>query len=106
MRFGETIENIIPAPKNAVPSPQSMTVPTLRDQHVAEIHARGGLAWQVSSGYNQRSRGEAQIGRWKGVIGPKLKARRFENQKTEVRTAVNVLKKMAGLGRPEFEAVM
>jgi hypothetical protein len=45
------------------------------------------------------------MGRWKGVIGPKLQARCFENQKTEVRIAVNVLNKMTGLGRPEFEAV-
>ena len=29
---------------------------------------------------------ETQIGRWKGVIGPKLKARSFENQKTEDRS--------------------
>lgn len=104
--FGETVEIIIPPPKNAVPSPQSMTDPTHRDRHISEIHARGRLAWQVSSGYNQRSRVEAQMGRWKGMIGPKLQARCFENQKTEVRIAVNVLNKMTGLGRPEFEAVV
>jgi hypothetical protein len=66
----------------------------------------GRLAWQVSSGYNQRSRGEAQIGRWKGVIGPKLKARNFENQKREVKVAVTVLNKTAKLGRPEIEAII
>jgi hypothetical protein len=56
--FGETVEIIIPPLKNAVPSPQSMTDPTRRDRHIAEIHARGRLAWQVNSGYNQRSRGK------------------------------------------------
>ena len=45
------------------------------------------------------------MGRWKGVIGPKLKARNFENQKTEVRIGVSVLNEMTNLGRPEFEAV-
>jgi hypothetical protein len=104
-RFGDAVEIIIPPPKNAVPSPQSMTDPTLRDRHIAEIHACGRLAWQVSSGYNQRSRVETQMGRWKSVVGPKLQARRFENQKTEVRIAVNVLNKMTELGRPEFEVV-
>ncbi|MFT6695682.1 MAG: hypothetical protein ACJAXU_001181, partial [Paracoccaceae bacterium] len=53
----------------------------------------------------QRSRVETQMGRWKSVVGPKLQARRFENQKTEVRIAVNVLNKITELGRPEFEVV-
>ncbi len=82
-----------------------MNDPTLRDRHIAEIQARGRLAWQVSSSYNLRSRAEAQIGRWKGVIGPELRSRRFESQKTDARIAVNVLNKMTELGRPEFEAV-
>ena len=34
-----------------------------RDQHIAQIQTYGRLAWQVRSGYNQRSRAEAQIGR-------------------------------------------
>lgn len=103
--FGEAVEVIIPPPKPAVPSPQSMRDPSQRDRHIAEIHARGRLAWQVNSGYNQRSRAETQMGRWKGVIGPKLKARSFENQKTEARIAVTVLNKMTELGRPDFEVV-
>lgn len=43
------------------------------------------------------------MGRWKTVVGPKLKARNFENQKTEVRIGVRVLNLMTGLGRPRFE---
>ena len=61
------------------------------------------VAWQKSTGYNQRSRGETLMGRWKGIIGPKLKARSFENQKTEVKIGVQVLNRMTGLGRPSFE---
>jgi len=61
------------------------------------------MAWQKTSGYNQRSRGETQMGRWKAVIGPKLKARTFENQKTEAKIGVRVLNRMTGLGRPGFE---
>jgi len=104
-RFGETIEIIIPPPKNATHSPQSSHDPTLRDQHITEIQARGRMAWQSSSGYNQRSRVETQIGRWKAVIGPKLKARCFENQQTEVKIGVTVLNKMTELGRPVFEQI-
>ena len=47
----------------------------------------------------------AQMGRWKGIVGAKLKARSFENQQTEVRIGVSVLNKMTELGRPEFEVV-
>ena len=59
--------------------------------------------WQTSSGYNQRSRIETQIGRWKAVVGPKLKARNFENQKTEAKIGVRILNWMTELGRPSFE---
>ena len=101
--FGDAVEIIIPPPKNAIPSPQSAHDPSQRDHHIAAIQTHGRLAWQSSSGYNQRSRGETQMGRWKGVIGPKLKARNFENQKTEVRIGVSILNKMTELGRAEFE---
>ena len=71
------------------------TKPLLNHTH------RGRMAWQVSSSYNQRSRGETQMGRWKMVIGPKLKARSFPNQKTEANIGTHVLNKMTALGRPE-----
>jgi len=43
------------------------------------------------------------MGRWKTVIGPKLKARNFENNKTEAKIGVRVLNWMTGLGCPSFE---
>mgnify|MGYP002633688910 CR=1 FL=1 len=104
-RFGEAIEIIIPPPKTAVLSPEAARDPTTRDKHITAIRDRGRIAWQASSGYNQRSRGEAQMGRWKTVIGPKLKARNFPNQKTEVRIGTNILNKMNELGRAKFEVV-
>ena len=61
---------VIPPPKNAVTRPQSSRDPTVRDRHIAQIRSSGRMAWQVATGYNQRSRIETQIGRWKGVIGP------------------------------------
>jgi hypothetical protein len=102
-RFGSTIEVTIPPPRNAIPSPSAACNPTARDRAIAQIKARGRMAWQKSSGYNQRSRGETQMGRWKTVIVPKLKARTFENQKTEARIGVRVLNQMTALGRPSFE---
>ncbi|MGV2109510.1 hypothetical protein ACQZ4X_26090 [Agrobacterium vitis] len=46
------------------------------------------------------------MGRWKTVIGPKLKARRFDNHKTEAKIDVDVLNRMTELGRPEFRRVL
>lgn len=102
-RFGLTIEVTIPPPKNAILSPNAAKDPTARDGHIAQIAAQGRMAWQKATGYNQRSRGETLMGRWKAVIGPKLQARTFENQKTEARIGVRVLNRMTGLGRPSFE---
>jgi hypothetical protein len=65
-----------PPPKtNAVPSLNAAQDPTARDCDIAEIQIHGRMAWQKASGYNQRSRIEAKMGRWKAVIGPKLKTR-------------------------------
>jgi hypothetical protein len=61
------------------------------------------MAWQKSTGYNQRSRIETQISRWKAVIGPKLKACNFENQKTEAKIGVHIHNWTTELGRPNFE---
>ncbi|MEP3333560.1 transposase, partial [Sedimentitalea sp.] len=102
-RFGSTIEVTIPRHKNAILSPNAAKDPTARDGHIAEIAARGRMAWQKATGYNQRSRGETLMGRWKTVIGPKLKARNFENQKTVAKIGVRVLNRMTRLGRPSFE---
>ncbi len=101
--FGVDVEITIPPPKTAVLSAEAAVNPTLRDQRISAIRTGGRMAWQVSSGYNQRSRAETQMGRWKMVIGPKLKARSFPNQKTEARIGTNILNKMTELGRAKFE---
>ena len=62
-RYGETLDVVIPPPKNAVIRPQSARDPTVRDRHIAQIRSNGRMAWQVATGYNQRSRIETQIGR-------------------------------------------
>jgi len=104
-RLGEIVEIIIPPPKTAVQSQQAAHNPTVRDRHIAEIETRGRMTWQKSTGYNRRSRIETQMGRWKTVIGPKLKARNFDNQTTETKIGVRVLNQMSELGRPEFRRV-
>lgn len=65
----------------------------------------GRMASQVNRGYNQRSRAKTQKGRWKMVIGPKLKARSFPNKKTQAKICTHILNKMTGLGRAKFDVV-
>ena len=78
-------------------------IQAVRDRHIADISVRGRMGWQRASGYNQRSRAETLMSRWKTVIGPKLKARSFKNQKTEAKIGVCILNRMTELGRPKFE---
>ena len=79
-----------------------MAAQRFADQRITTIRTGGRMAWQVGSGYNQRSRGETQMGCWKMVIGPKLKARSFPNQKTEAKIGTHILNKMTELGRAKF----
>ena len=104
-RFGKNVEIIIPPPIMAIVSSKAARNPTPRDKPIAQIAQRGRMGWHVSSGYNQRSRGEAQIGRWEMVIGPKMRARTFENQKTEAKIGTHILNKMNELCRARFELV-
>ena len=51
-RFGSMIEVTIPPPKTAIPSANAGQDPTTRDCHIADIAARGRIAWQEASGSN------------------------------------------------------
>ncbi len=104
-RYGETLDVVIPPPKDAVIRLQSARDATVRDRHIAQIRSNGCIAWQTATGYNQRSRIETQMGRWKSVIGPKLKSRSFSRQITEVQLGRKVLNTMTALGRPVFERI-
>ena len=63
------------------------------------MHRRSGRrGWQKASGYNWRALIEADISRYKRVIGDGLRSRTDGCQATEVTIAVRVL----DLGRPEY----
>ena len=100
-RFGALIEITTPLPKNAILSADATQNPSIRGRYISEIEADSRIAWQKSSGNNQRSRIE-QIDRWKAVIRSKLKTHSFESQKTEVKIGVRILNRMTELGRPKF----
>jgi len=93
---------IVPPRASAVPSEAAETAPTQRDRHIGIIAERGRLGWQKASGYNWRALVEADISRWKRVIGDGLHSRTDGRQATEVAIAADVLNRMLDLGRPEY----
>jgi hypothetical protein len=93
---------IVPPRANAVPSEAAETAPTQRDCHLQCIAERGRMGWQKASSYNDRALVEADISRWKRVIGDGLRSQTDGRQATEVAIAANVLNRMLELGRPEY----
>src|SRR4051812_28899286 len=98
-------EVIVPPRATAVPSATAESEPTQRDRHLQHIAEHGRRAWQRASGYTKRARAEAAIGRWKQVIGDRLRAHTDERRATEVDVAVYVLNRMQELGRPKYVRV-
>jgi hypothetical protein len=105
--YGEVAERhpeaavIIPPRSSAVRSETAETAPTQRDEHLRLIAERGRMGWQKASGYNWRALVEADISRYKRVIGDALRSRTDARRATEVAVAVSVLNRMLQLGRPE-----
>lgn len=99
-RFGDEVEVIIPPPRSAVPG-----LYVQRDAHIRAIAEHGRMAWQNETEYNFRALIEAQIGRWKTVLGDGLQSRSIDTQTTEVQIGTKALNRMTALGRAVFERV-
>ena len=97
---GQDIEVIIPPPVTAVLSADAQHNPTRRDRHIATIAAKGRLGWQKENNYGRRALVETTMGRYKGIIGPRLRARCPAGQRAEAAAAVAVLNRMMSTGRP------
>jgi hypothetical protein len=93
---------IVPPRSTAVPSDTAEAAPTRRDRHLQLIAERGRMVWQKASGYNWRALVEADISRWKRVIGDALHSHTDGRQATEVAIAADILNRMLELGRPEY----
>ena len=93
---------IVPPRANAVPSDAAETAPTQRDAHLRCIAERGRMGWQRASGYGRRALVEADISRWKQVVGDGLRFQTDGRQATEVAIAAEVLNRMLDLGRPNY----
>lgn len=93
---------VIPPRSSAVVRASENAKPTPRDAHIAAIAAHGRMGWQRRSGYNWRALVEADVSRWKRVIGDGLRSRTNDRRATEVAIAARALNRMLKLGRPEY----
>jgi hypothetical protein len=63
------------------------------------------MGWQKVAGYNSRALVEADISRFKRVIGVALRSRSERRCATEMAITVGALNRMLELGRPEYARV-
>ena len=91
---------VIPPSANAVKQPGA-DPSSQRERHIAAIIADGRMKWQAATGYGKRSLVETAIGRYKSIIGRRLRARSFGAQQTEVAIGCTVLNRMLACARPK-----
>ncbi len=86
----------------ALPSAEFESNATARDTHRLLIESIGRLGWQEIRSYGKRALVETTMGRYKAIIGTRLRARDWRGQKTEAAIGVAVLNRMLAAGRPNF----
>jgi hypothetical protein len=91
---------VIPPRASAVASTEDARTQSQRDRHIQVIAEKGRMAWQGATRYGRRSLGETAVGRYKAIIGPKLRARTWPAQQGETALAVEVLNRMIRVAKP------
>ena len=92
--------NIVIPPRVTAAKSGDTGSPGQRDKHIAAIASDGRLKWQAVTGYGKRALSETTIGRYKGLIGRRLRARSYAAQQTEVAIGCIALNRMLACGRP------
>jgi hypothetical protein len=96
----DAIAVVIPPRDTAVPSAEFEVNPTPRDTHLLMIASLGRLGWQEVTGYGKRALVETAMGRYKGLIGERLRSRSDAARRTEAVVGVAVLNRMLDAARP------
>ena len=91
---------VIPPRASAVLSTTDPAQQTARDRHILLMAEKGRMEWQRLTGYGRRSLAETAVGRYKHLIGAKLRARTFPGQQGEAALAVSVLNRMTHTAKP------
>jgi transposase len=91
---------VIPPRASAVPSTEDVEAESQRDRHIRLIAEKGRMAWQGETGYGRRSLAETAVGRYKAIIGSKLRARLLPTQQGEAAMAAEALNRMIRVAKP------
>ncbi len=78
----------------------------MRNRHLRRIKEVGRAQWRRESGQHQQARAENCIGRFKRILGPRLRARCREGQRVEALMGCVVLNRMLELGAPQSVPVL
>ena len=97
---GSPPEVVIPPRADAVLSTADPDQQSPRDRHIQLLAKRGRIGWQRATEYGRRNQAETAVGRYKHLIGPKLRARSRSGQHGEVAIAVAVLNRMIRTAKP------
>ena len=100
LRHSASAKVVIPPRSNSVERP-SAQASCQRDDHIASMQIDGRLKWQASTGYGKRALIETAMGKYKGIIGPRLRARSFLAQQTEAAIGAAILNRMLACARPK-----
>ena len=90
----------VPPKKDAILSSTFLESPTQRDKHVGFIKKHGRRSWESKVKYYRRLLVENTMGRFKGIIGTKLRSRDFDAQGIEMKLGCKILNMMVKLGTP------
>lgn len=91
---------VIPPRVNAVERPDT-DLSCQRDRNIGAINADGRMKRQAAADYGKRSLVETAIGRYKPIIGGRLRARSLAAQQTEVAIGCATLNRMLVCARPK-----
>lgn len=91
---------VIPPRSTAVPGVATDAAESQRDHHIRFIQENGHAAWRKATSYGRRSLAETTVGRYKGLIGSRLRARALANQQGEAALGVEVLNRMIRIAKP------
>jgi hypothetical protein len=91
---------VIPPRSSAVVSTGDIEAQSQRDRHIRVIGEKGRMAWQGATCYGRRNLAETAVGRYKAIIGPKLRARTLPAQQGETALAVEALNRMIRVAKP------
>ena len=99
---GVPIRPLIPPRRNAkIEQHGNCKAPPLaRDEIIRAIRRHGRRKWKRTGGYHRRSVVETHLGRYKRLLGRRLRARRMDNQETEARLGCALLNQLLAIAKP------